>query len=275
MLPTYEKSCDGMEAYFQSIKHYADLTKEEELALGRRIRENPDDIEAKTQLIERSLGLPIHIAKKFVGHGLSFADLVQEGNIGLMRAARLYNPNKNSRFITYAYPVIHCRIYRALSEKSRFIRLPSKLRKISMKLRHGSAVSNRVIKDKLKFLKMNSVKDLANISKCHVRSIFTKDSNGIELISRIADPNSLKLFDRIDTMDSREKLKPVIDGVIKILKPDDRNIIELLYGLNGNKPHTFREVGQVFGSTFQNIFLRHRHIILKLQRHRNRLKDYV
>lgn len=129
----------ALRAYLRAIARTPRLTPEEEIALGRRIKENPQDQDALRRLVEGNLRFVVHYAKRYRGFGVPFLDLIHEANLGLMEAARRFDPDRNVKFITYAVWWIRQAILHALSEQSRAFSLPQKVSGAALKFRREVA----------------------------------------------------------------------------------------------------------------------------------------
>lgn len=256
------------------------LTKDQEIELGQRLKANRSDEWARNELITHNLGLSVVIAHKYVGCGLSFSDLIQEGNLGLIRAANTYDPDEGVRFGTYAYYVVKHRIYGAISRTSRLVRIPQKTRLMSSNIRRGKMPTKRTLKKRLKYLNMTTVDELANLSMYREVSIDKELSSGhsgnpVVFKNMLVDPKALVSFMLVDETDFRDKRGEILSGMLKTLKPKDQEILEMIFGLNGREPLNLRQIGRIYGCTFQNIYARYLKSLHKLRRMQGRLHEYA
>lgn len=229
--------------YFKEINRYPLLTHEEEIDLARKARKGDED--ARRRLILSNLKLVITIAKSYTGYHVPFLDLIEEGNLGLIKAVGRYDPEKGFRFSTYASWWIRQAIVRAISTHSRTIRIPIHIFQLMTKyVALDEKMKNLTIEQKAKMLKI-SLKRFKMLEKL-IRNIRELDvSSSLEtfsLLSRTAvrdseaDPEKIilqqieneELTDLLERLSEREKL-----------------IIRIRYGLEDGKPHTLAETGEV------------------------------
>ena len=229
--------------YFKEINRYPLLTHEEEIDLSRRARKGDED--ARRKLILSNLKLVITIAKSYTGYHVPFLDLIEEGNLGLIKAVGKYDPEKGFRFSTYASWWIRQAIVRAISTHSRTIRIPIHIFQLMTKyVALDEKMKNLTIEEKAAMLKI-SLKRFKMLEKL-IRNIRELDvSSSLEsfsLLSRTAvrdsdaDPERIilqqieneELTDLLERLSEREKL-----------------IIRIRYGLEDGKPHTLAETGEV------------------------------
>ncbi len=250
---------DSVKIYLQQIGKIPLLTAEQELDVAKKIKESNDE-HAKDTLINANLRLVVSIAKKYIGRGLSFLDLIQEGNMGLMKAAEKFDYAKGYKFSTYATWWIQQSITRAIADKSRIIRLPvhmietlSKIKKVTMDLttETGKVPSKEEIAYKVGI----SVNKLTSLIKAAQSTI------SIETPATAKDESS-KLGDFIvdestvspDTRVSQENLFEDIQKMLNQLSPKERDVLIMRYGLNddGNRK-TLEEIGSRYGVSRERI----------------------
>jgi len=248
------------EQYLKSLRRYPILKKEEEYDLVFRAQNG--DKEARDLMIKSNLGLVINVAKRFVGRGLSFEDIVEEGNLGLMKAVDKFQPKKGFRFSTYAMWWIRQSIERGILNSGRLIRLPIHVSENLFKF-------SRAVKE----LKKNNerepiLKEIANhigMDEDKVEKILTSISNiyPIDLpISQGEEEQNLTLSNIIK--EDEEKTSPyeiltnietleLLNKWLLSLHDNERKIIILRYGLNHEKPKTLNEIGLIFNLTKERI----------------------
>ena len=250
---------DSVKIYLQQIGKIKLLTPEEELTITKAIKETNSET-AKDTLINANLRLVVSIAKKYIGRGLSFLDLIQEGNMGLMRAAEKFDYTKGYKFSTYATWWIQQSITRAIADKSRMIRLPvhmietlNKVKKATLDL---TAELGRVpTKDEVAERTGLSTSKLNSLCKAAQGTI------SIETPTTIKDENS-KLGDFIvdentvapDLKVSQENLLSDVKRMLNQLSPKERDVLIMRYGLDGDgTKKTLEEIGSTYGVSRERI----------------------
>src|ERR687884_760188 len=256
-----EPGDDGLDTFLQGIGRVRLLTKAQEVELARRIEKG--DLDAKRHLIEANLRLVVHNAKRYrrdprAGGELTFLDLIQEGTIGLIRAAEKFDYRKGFKFSTYATLWIRQAIARALADKSRTIRMPV----------HIVEKLNKIVRCERKLrAELGREPTAAEIGR-----ELELDADEVEQIRRSAQtPVSLEKpvgdeeeseFGHFLTDDSEplpdevaeeELRKAALSRVLGSLSPRERRVLELRYGLNGEHPRTLDEVGRTFNVTRERI----------------------
>ncbi len=252
-------SDDSVRIYLQQIGKIPLLSSEEELEVAKQIYETQSEF-ARKVLINANLRLVVSIAKKYIGRGLSFLDLIQEGNMGLIRATEKFDYTKGYKFSTYATWWIQQSITRAIADKARIIRLPihliesiNKIKKATIDLTTelGRIPVKQEIADKLGI----SVSKLTSIIKSTQSTISIdtptgqkEDSN--KIIDYIVDESTLAPESRV----SQESLLDDIKIMLEQLSPKERDILILRFGLNndGNKK-TLDEIGSIYGVSRERI----------------------
>lgn len=250
---------DSVKIYLQQIGKIPLLTPEEELAVARDIKEHNSE-RSKEILVNANLRLVVSIAKKYIGRGLSFLDLIQEGNMGLMKAAEKFDYAKGYKFSTYATWWIQQSITRAIADKSRIIRLPvhmietlSKIKKVTMDLttETGKAPS----KEEIAYRVGIPVSKLSALIKSAQSTI------SIETPATVKDESS-KLGDFIvdehtlspDSKVTQENLFDDIRKMLNQLSPKERDVLIMRYGLNDDGVRkTLEEIGSRYGVSRERI----------------------
>ncbi len=250
---------DSVKIYLQQIGKIKLLSAEEELAVAKEVKETNSE-KAKNRLVNANLRLVVSIAKKYIGRGLSFLDLIQEGNLGLMRAAEKFDYLKGYKFSTYATWWIQQSITRAIADKSRLIRLPvhmietlSKIKKIStdLTIENGAAPSKEEIAYKIGMpvQKLSTLIESAQGTISIESPANQKDENA-KLSDFIVDETTLSP----DTRVTQENLFCDIKKILNHLSEKERNVLIMRYGLddNGTKK-TLEEIGSYYGVSRERI----------------------
>ena len=247
---------DPVRMYLKEIGRIPLLTPDEELALSERINNNDED--AKRILAESNLRLVVSIAKRYVGRGLLFLDLIQEGNIGLMKAVDKFDSNRGYKFSTYATWWIRQAITRALADQARTIRVPV----------HMVETINKMVRVQRQLtLELNrepSEEEIAkkmNVSVDKVREVIKISQDPVSLETPIGEEDDSHLGDFIKDESSlspeeyteNEILKEEIDDVLQSLQPREQEVLRLRFGLKDGTCHTLEEVGKKFNVTRERI----------------------
>ena len=279
-LPKNASINDPVRMYLKEIGKISLLSLDEELALSKRVEEG--DEEAKRLLAESNLRLVVSIAKRYVGRNLSFLDLIQEGNIGLMKAVDKFDASKGYKFSTYATWWIRQAITRAIADQAKTIRVPvhmvetiNKLKRIQ---RQMTLELNREPTEAELAKKMNTTEE-------KVREIFKISQDPLSLETPIGEEDDSHLGDFLKDESSmspeeyaiNEVLKDEIQEVLCTLTPREEEVLKLRFGLKGGTCHTLEEVGNMFGVTRERIRQIEAKALRKL-RHPSRsrkLKDYL
>lgn len=250
---------DSIRLYLREIGRIPLLRAEEEIELARRIAKGGyDGIVAKRQLVQANLRLVVSIAKKYLNRGLPFLDLIQEGNLGLIRAAEKFDPERGYKFSTYATWWIRQGITRALADKSRTIRVPvhmvetiNKFKKITRELSQG--LNRRPTEHELAVALDVSVQKVKEIVSANRTPVSLETPLGKEEDSRLGDFIADAESTQPDSTATDELLRNDIDVVLNSLLPREREVIRLRYGLDDGRERTLEEVGQLFGITRERV----------------------
>ena len=253
-----KKSFDSMKAYLQEIGAVDRLTPEEEIEIGRRAAQG--DPEAKEIMINANLRLVVAMARKFLNRGLSYQDLIQEGNIGLMRAVEKFDPDKGFRFSTYATWWIRQSLTRAIADQSRDIRIPVhtteqiyKIKKIQRELfqEFNREPTPEEIAEKIPGMDAVKVSDLLSVSQ---DTISLESPTGDEEDSTLGDFIKDDSIKGPEDVFKSEALKDQIDKVLKELPEREEAIVRMRFGLDGTGTvKTLDEVGKIYGITKERV----------------------
>ena len=247
---------DPVKIYLREIGRVPLLSSDEEVELAVKISEG--DAYAKQRLTEANLRLVVSIAKKYVGRGMYFLDLIQEGNVGLIKAVDKFDYQKGFKFSTYATWWIRQAITRAIADQARTIRIPvhmvetiNRLKKVQSQLLHENGVepSEELIAEKM------------DLPVERVREIMRVAQEPVSMETPIGPEEDSRLMDFIRDEDAlapdEAALKTItnedIDGVLRTLTPREESVIRLRFGLQDGRCHTLEEVGSEFNVTRERI----------------------
>ena len=276
-----EISEDSTKMYMREMGAIPTLSIEDEKIITQRIANG--DEEAKKELIEANLRLVISVAKRYIGCGIPFQDLVQEGNIGLIKAADKFDFNKGFHFSTYAIWWIRQTISRAIADQNRLIRVPVHMSELINKIKRASReltvklhrdptdaeIAKKLGIDEQEVTEANKYV----ISMSSLDTPIGGEDEEVTIGSFIADTN---ISDPIENCE-RQDLHNALDKVLSTLSEREANILKLRFGFDGNQPMTLEEVGQQYGITKERV----RQIEIKaLQKMRNpvrsnQIKEYL
>ena len=247
---------DGVKAYLKSIGNHPRLTAEQEKILSARALNG--DRAAVNELVECNLLLVVSVAKKYYGCGLPLLDLIQEGNLGLIKAAEKYDGTKGFRFSTYATYWIRQAISRALGDQSRTIRIPanmvellSKVKKAAAELTQklGKQPSNEEIAQHLN-IELDKVQTVMDIAQATTSLDTPVDDDGeTSMGDLIADTRAENPLTNL----IREANAQIVSAVFDSLNPREAEILRMRFGINYEKAMTLEEVGQHYGLTRERI----------------------
>jgi RNA polymerase primary sigma factor len=253
---TVEPSLDSLRLYLRSIGRVELLTADQEIELAKRIERG--DMASKRHMVEANLRLVVSIAKGYLGRGLSFLDLIQEGSLGLIRAVEKFDYRRGYKFSTYATWWIRQAVTRAIADKARTIRIPvhmvEKLNRVGhverqLVQRLGREPEPAEIAAELK-VSVREVRDILRVAQMPVSlEKPVGDEEESELGDFVADESIEEPFDAATENLQREDIQKALDA----LPERERQVIELRYGLRGHEPLTLEEVGRAFGVTRERI----------------------
>ncbi|HMI80573.1 MAG TPA: sigma-70 family RNA polymerase sigma factor [Solirubrobacterales bacterium] len=266
---TVEPSLDSLRLYLRAIGQVDLLTAQQEVELAKRIERG--DMLAKRQMVEANLRLVVSIAKGYLGRGLSFLDLIQEGSLGLIRAVEKFDYRRGYKFSTYATWWIRQAVTRAIADKARTIRIPvhmvEKLNRVAHVERQlvqklGREPEPVEIAEELRW-PVSDVRDILRVAQLPVsleKPVGDEDES--ELGDFVADDAVLEPFEEASEHLQKEGVKRALEA----LPERERQVIELRYGLAGAEPLTLEEVGRTFGVTRERIRQIENNTLKKLKR---------
>lgn len=271
---------DPVRMYLKEIGRIPLLTPEEEIELAKRMEKG--DEEAKRRLAEANLRLVVSIAKRYVGRGLLFLDLIQEGNLGLIKAVEKFDYRKGYKFSTYATWWIRQAITRAIADQARTIRIPVHMVETINKL---IRVSRRLVQELGREPTPEEIAKEMGISPEKVREIIKIAQEPVSLETPIGEEEDSHLGDFIEDQDAKAPaeeashtlLREQLDEVLSTLTDREQKVLRLRFGLDDGRARTLEEVGCTFGVTRERIRQIEAKTLRKL-RHPNRskkLKDYL
>ena len=266
---------DSIRLYLCEIGKVALLTGKEEIDLAKRIRKG--DQTAKQRLAEANLRLVVSIAKKYIGRGLSFLDLIQEGNIGLFRAVEKFDPERGFKFSTYATWWIRQAITRAIADQARTIRIPVHMVETINKLTHAQ---RRLVQELGREPLVEELAAEMDMDVKKVRHILKISQDIVSLEAPVGTEEDSKLGDFIEDDDAlspseatnRQLIKENIHEMLQYLSPRERKIIEMRFGLKDGVGHTLEEVGHEFRVTRERIRQIEAKVLQKLKEHPTSIK---
>jgi len=253
---TVEPSLDSLRLYLREIGKVPLLTADQEVYLAKRIERG--DMSAKTQMIEANLRLVVSIAKSYLGRGLSFLDLIQEGSLGLIRAVEKFDYRKGYKFSTYATWWIRQAVTRAIADKARTIRIPVHMVEKLNKVVH---IERQLVQRLGREPRPDEIAVELEITTGEVREILRMAQHPVSLEKPIGEEEDSELGDFVedDQVESPDELASLslrredIEHALASLPERERKVIELRFGLTGGQPCTLEEVGKAFGVTRERI----------------------
>ena len=271
---------DPVRMYLKEIGRVPLLKADEEVELAKRMQEG--DEEAKNQLAEANLRLVVSIAKRYVGRGMLFLDLIQEGNLGLLKAVEKFDYKKGFKFSTYATWWIRQAITRAIADQARTIRIPVHMVETINKL---VRVSRQLLQELGTDPTPEQIGAVMDLAPERVREIQKDAQEPVSLATPIGEEEDSHLGDFIEDEDAPAPdeaasyilLKEQLEEVLETLTPREAKVLRLRFGLDDGRSRTLEEVGQEFGVTRERIRQIEAKALRKL-RHPSRsrkLKDYL
>jgi RNA polymerase primary sigma factor len=277
---TVEPSLDSLRLYLRSIGRVSLLTAEQEVHLAQRIERG--DMTAKQQMIEANLRLVVSIAKGYLGRGLTFLDLIQEGSLGLIRAVEKFDHRRGFKFSTYATWWIRQAVTRAIADKGRTIRIPVHMVEKLNKVVH---VERQLVQT---LGREPTPEEIALELDCpvrEVRDILRMAQQPVSLEKPIGEEEESELGDFVEDESAESPFEVASENLrrenvrraLEALPQREREVIEMRFGLTGARPYTLEEVGRAFNVTRERIRQIENHTLKKLESlpEAQRLRDAV
>lgn len=256
LLELEDAELSALDQYLREVSKHPLLTPEEEERFARRARKG--DLDALQALVRGNLRFVISVAKKYQNRGVPLSDLIQEGNVGLIIAARKFDPDQRVKFISYAVWWIRQTIMSALAHHGRSVRVPlnraAELSKIfrareEYKRRAGREPTDQEIAEQL------------GMDPDTVTLLQALNAGEVRLDAPVGDTEESRILERFVHMEApsteaevdEELLKEEIEEALETLRPRDAKVLRLYYGLGGEREHTLEEIGQVLGITRERV----------------------
>ncbi len=251
-----EPSLDSLRLYLREIGKVPLLTADQEVYLAKRIERG--DMSAKTQMIEANLRLVVSIAKSYLGRGLSFLDLIQEGSLGLIRAVEKFDYRKGYKFSTYATWWIRQAVTRAIADKARTIRIPVHMVEKLNKVVH---IERQLVQRLGREPRPDEIAEELEMTTEEVREILRMSQLPVSLEKPIGEEEESELGDFVEDESAESPFDTAtlslrredVEHALSALPERERQVIELRFGLSGTQPCTLEEVGRAFGVTRERI----------------------
>ena len=265
---TVEPSLDSLRLYLRSIGRVELLTAEQEVTLARRIERG--DMDAKQQMIEANLRLVVSIAKSYLGRGLTFLDLIQEGSMGLIRAVEKFDYRRGYKFSTYATWWIRQAVTRAIADKGRTIRIPVHMVEKLNKVVH---VERQLVQQLGREPTPEEIANELETSVREVRDVLRMAQQPISLEKPIGEEEESELGDFVEDQTAESPFELAAERLrrenlrraLAALPEREREVIEMRFGLTGERPYTLEEVGRAFNVTRERIRQIENHTLKKLE----------
>jgi RNA polymerase primary sigma factor len=265
---TVEPSLDSLRLYLRAIGRVSLLTAEQEVMLARRIERG--DMGAKQQMIEANLRLVVSIAKSYLGRGLTFLDLIQEGSMGLIRAVEKFDYRRGYKFSTYATWWIRQAVTRAIADKGRTIRIPVHMVEKLNKVVH---VERQLIQQLGREPTPEEIAAELETTVREVRDVLRMAQQPISLEKPIGEEDDSSLGDFVEDQTAESPFEQAAERLrrenlrraLAALPEREREVIEMRFGLTGERPYTLEEVGRAFNVTRERIRQIENHTLKKLE----------
>jgi RNA polymerase primary sigma factor len=265
---TVEPSLDSLRLYLRSIGRVDLLTAEQEVMLARRIERG--DMLAKQQMIEANLRLVVSIAKSYLGRGLTFLDLIQEGSMGLIRAVEKFDYRRGYKFSTYATWWIRQAVTRAIADKGRTIRIPVHMVEKLNKVVH---VERQLVQQLGREPTPEEIARELETTVREVRDVLRMAQQPVSLEKPIGEEEESELGDFVEDQTAESPFELAAERLrrenlrraLAALPEREREVIEMRFGLTGERPYTLEEVGRAFNVTRERIRQIENHTLKKLE----------
>jgi RNA polymerase primary sigma factor len=265
---TVEPSLDSLRLYLRAIGRVHLLTAEQEVQLARRIERG--DMLAKQQMIEANLRLVVSIAKSYLGRGLTFLDLIQEGSMGLIRAVEKFDYRRGYKFSTYATWWIRQAVTRAIADKGRTIRIPVHMVEKLNKVVH---VERQLVQQLGRDPTPAEIAAELETTVHEVRDVLRMAQQPISLEKPIGEEDDSELGDCVEDQSAESPFELAAEQLrrenlrraLAALPEREREVIEMRFGLTGERPYTLEEVGRAFNVTRERIRQIENHTLKKLE----------
>jgi RNA polymerase primary sigma factor len=265
---TVEPSLDSLRLYLRSIGRVALLTADQEVSLAKRIERG--DMVAKQRMIEANLRLVVSIAKSYLGRGLTFLDLIQEGSMGLIRAVEKFDYRRGYKFSTYATWWIRQAVTRAIADKGRTIRIPVHMVEKLNKVVH---VERQLVQQLGREPTSEEIATELDTNVREVRDVLRMAQQPVSLEKPIGEEEESELGDFVEDQTAESPFELASERLrrenlrraLAALPEREREVIEMRFGLTGERPFTLEEVGKAFNVTRERIRQIENHTLKKLE----------
>ena len=246
---------NALDLYLDELGRYPLLEPDEEKEVARAARSG--DADALRTLVRSNLRFVVSVAKRYQNRGMSFEDLVQEGNVGLVTAARKFDPEKGVKFISYAVWWIRQSILAALAKHSHSVRLPlNRATELGRMIRVKEELRQRLRRDPT----VEEIAEEADLSVSTVEMLQKFNVSEVRLDAPVGEDEDTSLVDRflveeehLEEELEEELLEEHVARALQLLRPRDARVVRLYYGLQGEEEHTLEEIGEILGVTRERI----------------------
>ena len=264
------KHDDVLTMYLKEINKVPLLTREEEVELSQKAKNG--DKAARDKIIKANLRFVVRVAKKYQNHGLDLTDLISEGNIGLITAIEKFEPSRGYHFISYAVWWINQSILKALSEKSRAIRLPLNRANELVRIEYASNLINGTLSEAEE---VEQIADMLNMQQSKVRELLAISNGMVSLDSKASSKDSDntvvgdyfedETYEKPEEATVSHALTEDMNNLLDTLKPNEAKVLRLRYGLGGYKPMSLQEIGEQCNLTKERVRQIEKKAIFRLQ----------
>jgi RNA polymerase primary sigma factor len=255
-LGAHEADRDILDQYLHEVSQTPLLTAQQEIAIARKVRAGDD--EAMQELVKRNLRFVISVAKRYQNRGLALTDLIGEGNVGLLTAARKFDPDQGVKFISYAVWWIRQSILAALARHGRTVRVPlNRTADLSRIIRTSEALRQELRREPTP----EEIADVTGLAVDVVQALAALNTTEIRLDAPLDPEGDRALIDRFvaeEQGDPEERametfLSEEIEAALRTLPPRDAKVLRLYFGLDGGREHTLEEIGGMLGVTRERV----------------------